>query len=159
MKEYSMELKNNVEKISKYYEENDTFEVLNKIIKFIEDILNYHIPEKYFVIGKKHIKSYMNEAMKIWEKDGNEKELEKIRKLYLKILNEEKPFEKIMKNKKENAAMNCMISILYNGHNDPQNQFAYDFIELFIKELEVLEIDENIINSLLEKYFNKIVNA
>jgi hypothetical protein len=69
---------------------------------------------------------------------------------------EEKSFEKIVKNKKQNAAMNCMHWILYNGKNDPQNQFVYDFIELFVKELEKMEMHEDYINKLLEKYFHGI---
>ena len=46
----------------------------------------------------------------------------------------------------------------YNGYNDLQNQFIYDFIELFIGELEKIEVKEEWINELLEKYFKEIID-
>jgi hypothetical protein len=44
--EYSIETKKLVEEIAEYYEDNDTFEFLKKIIKFFEEILDEHILEK-----------------------------------------------------------------------------------------------------------------
>ena len=158
MIEYSIELKNNIEKISIYYEKHDTFNFLQKIINFISECINYYIPEKYFVISKEHIYNYTKAALKIWGKDGSEEELNKIKTTYLKIMNEEKSFDKILKNKKEHAVMNCMLWILHNGYDDLENQFVYDFIELFIGELEKVEIKEEWINKSLEKYFNEIID-
>jgi hypothetical protein len=72
-------------------------------------------------------------------------------------MNETKSIEKILKNKKENAAMNCMNRILYNGYNDSQNQFKYNFIEQFVEDLEKLEVKEEYIDKSLGKYFEEII--
>jgi hypothetical protein len=157
MIKYSSKLKDEVEKISKYYEKNDTFEFLKKIIGFINECVNNFIRETYFIIPKKYIYNFTKDALKIWEKDGSEEELDKIKTIYLTRMSEQKPIEKIIKNRKQNAAMNCMLWILHNGRNDPQNQFVYDFIELFVEELEKLEIQEEYIDKTLEKYFSEII--
>jgi hypothetical protein len=75
--EYSLELKNKVEKISKYYAENATSEFLQKIIYFINECINCYIPEPYFIIPKKYINTFTKEALKIWEKDGSNEDLNK----------------------------------------------------------------------------------
>ena len=95
--------------------------------------------------------------MIIWGKDGSEEELNKLKTIYIMRMSERKPVEKIIKNTKQNAVMNCMLWILPNGRNDPQNQFVYDFIELFVGELEKIEIKEEYINKTLEKYFMEII--
>lgn len=91
MHEYSVELKNNIEKICDYYAENETFDFLRKIIDFMMECVSYYIPEKYFVIPKKYIATFTKDAMKIWEKDGQEKELSQIRALYMNRMTEIKP--------------------------------------------------------------------
>lgn len=158
MNEYSTGLRDNVEKICDYYANNETFEFLQRIIYFITECVTYYIPEKHFVIPKKYIAAFIKNALEIWEEDGQEKELSKIRTIYMHRMTEIKPLEKIQKNKKENAVMNCMQWILYNGQNDSQNQFAYDFLELFINELKIIEVKEEYIKNSLGKYFEEIIN-
>ena len=110
MIEYSLKLKNKVEKISKYYEENDTFEFLQKIIGFIDECINDFIPEPYFIIPKKYIYIILQKRhWIIWGKDGSEEELNKLKTIYIMRMSERKPVEKIIKNTKQNAVMNCML--------------------------------------------------
>ena len=154
MNKYSLELKTEVKKIIDYYEQNDNFEFLQKIMKFFYEIIKNYIPEDYFIIPKKCICSFTRNALEIWEKNGSEEELSELWKKYLLILSEKKLSKE--RNKKEEAACNCMLSILYNGHDDPQNQFVHDFIELFIYELERMEIKEEYVRKTLEKYFKEI---
>ncbi|MDH6355616.1 hypothetical protein M2132_001961 [Dysgonomonas sp. PH5-45] len=158
MNEYSVELRDNIEKICDHYAKNETFDFLQRIIYFMMECLTYHIPEKYFLISKKYIAVFIKDALKIWKEGGQEKELSKIRTIYINRMTETKPLGKIQKNKKENAVMNCMQWVLYNGLNDSQNQFAYDFLELFINELKIVEVKEEHIKNSLCKYFEEIIN-
>jgi hypothetical protein len=152
---YSNELMENVERISNYYENHDTFDFLQKIIFFMIECIIYHVPEQYFIISTTYISNYIKNSLKIWERDGSESELTKVGLEYNKKIRKIKTFKEM--NRKEYGAWGCIQSILYNGYNDPTNQFVYDFIELFIKHLETLEIDEKYIKLLLEKYFKKII--
>jgi hypothetical protein len=156
MPKYSKELHKNIDRIIEYYEEYDNFKFLQRIIKFITEGIEY-IDEKYFVILKYQIKYFVSEAMKIWENDGSPEKLKNINIEYINKLNEIKPFEEILKNEKEKAAMNCVLCILDNGHDDPTNQFVYDFIELQMFDLEKLNVEEKIIKELMEKYFGEII--
>ena len=47
--------------------------------------------------------------------------------------------------------------MLYNGYKDQENIFVYDFLKLFILELEKIEIEEKYINETLKKYFKEII--
>lgn len=82
--------------------------------------------------------------------------MDKIKIEYINSINREKPLENVLKNKKENAAMNCVVGILYNGRADLTNQFVYDFLELFVNDCEVLDIREQYISELLDKYFSHL---
>jgi len=150
---YSKEVIDKVSKICEYYEEHDDFYFLQKITMFMVNIIEYHIPEKYFVIPKKFIHHFVKEAMKIWENDGSAEKLAKLNVEYTSRLVEVKPFMNILKDKKERAAMNCMLGILSNGHDNPTNQFIYDFLELFIYELEILNVREKYVRELLDQHF------
>ena len=154
---YSQVLKNKVEKICKHYEENDSFDFLQQIIRFMADCIEHYIAEKKFVLSKKYIHSYITEAMEIWENDGSAEKLHELSVLYHNVLKEAMPYEKILKHKILNASNNCVEWILYNGHDDPQNQFVYDFLEIYIDNLTTLKMEEKHINFLLEKYFEGVI--
>jgi hypothetical protein len=156
MAKYSKKLSKEIDRIIEYYEEHDNFNFLQKIVKFMAEGIEY-IDEKYFIISKEQIKYFVTEAMKIWEKDGSPEKLKRINVEYTNKLSEIKPFREILENKEEKSAMNCVLCILENGHDDPTNQFVYDFIELQIFDLEKLNIEEKIIKELMEKYFGEII--
>ena len=156
MTEYSKELYEKVDSIIEYYEKHDNYNFLLKIIKCMVEGIEF-IEEKYFIITKDEIKCFIKEAIKIWENDGSPEKLGKLNVEYTNKLSKIKPFKKILENEKERAAMNCILCILSNGHDDPRNQFVYDFIELQINELEKLNVEEKIIKELLNKYFEEII--
>jgi hypothetical protein len=156
MSGYSKELHENIDCIIEYYEEHDNFKFLQKIIKFMAEGIEY-IDEKYFVISKHQIKYFISEAMKIWENDGSPEKLKNLNMEYINKLIGIKQFGEIVKNKGEKSAMNCVLCILENGHDDPSNQFVYDFIELQIFDLEKLNIEGKIIKELMGKYFGEII--
>ena len=155
-KVYKLAPRSVAEKISEYYEEHDNFQFLQTIINFMIETIEY-IDDKYFILPKEKINHYIYQAKKIWENDGNAEKLNQLNKLFTKDLTANKPFKEILNNKEERSAMNCVLGILSNGHDDPTNQFVYDFIELHIADLEILNIEENIINNLLEKYFSEAI--
>ena len=156
--EYSKEITDKVSRICEYYERHNDFQFQRKIIMFMIEVIEYCIPEKYFVTSKKHIHFYIQEALQIWKNGGSEEELNKIKLEYINSISREKPLEKVLENKKENAVMNCMAGVLHNGHDDLTNQFRYDFLELFINELEILNIGrEQYINELLDKHFSDLL--
>ena len=154
MTEYSHELRETIRKICNYYEEHDDFTFLQKIMYFNMEGIEY-IDDKYFVLSKHIINKYLNDAKIIWEIDGNARKLESLKKLYLNEF-QEGLFEEIY-NKKEGSAMLCILRVLYNGHDDPTNQFTYDFLWVFINELEKLNVEECKIKRLIEKYFKEII--
>ena len=149
--EYSKEITDNVCKISEYYKEHDDFLFQRRIIMFMIDVIENYIAEKYFVISKKMIHSFITEAIEIWENDGSDERLGKLNVMYIRRFQEVKPFDK--RNPRERAAMDCMLGVLSNGHDDPTNQFVYDFLELFISSLEVLNVREKYVRELLNKHF------
>ena len=163
MIEYSIELINNVEKIIRYYEkyveENDNFDLLQNIIKFMMECINNYIDDQYFVIPKNIIQGYMNEAIKTWDRCFSEKEINKFKIGYITKINElEQMLRKINEKEEEKwATKKCVLWMLYNGYKDQENIFVYDFMKLFILELEKIEIEEKYINETLEKYFKVII--
>jgi hypothetical protein len=154
--EYSKEIIDKISRICEFYEKYNGFKIHQKIAMFMAEVVRYHIPDKYYVTSKKHIEFYLQKALQIWEKDGSAEELDKVKIEYINSINREKPLEKVLKNKKENAAMNCVVGILYNGRADLTNQFVYDFLELFVNDCEVLDIREQYISELLDKYFSHL---
>jgi hypothetical protein len=149
MIEYSNELKENFEKISAYYLEVDNFEFLQKIMTFMYEGISY-IEEHYFVVLNDEIKYLVDEGMKIWGKDGNKIELKKLYDLYFEKINKIKPVK--IQNKEERTATYCIIWFLDNIKNDNSNAiyYTYDFIELFIEWLEILNIEENKVKKLMK---------
>lgn len=153
---YSNKLNENIGKICSYYEKYDNFKTLQKIILFMVEATNY-IDEKYFLLDKQDIEHYINEGKKIWMKEGNEKNLAELNVSFMRKVLKIKSYRKILENKMEHSATECILSILYNGYDDPQNQFIYDFLELYIANLETLNIEEEKVKKLLKKHFNEII--
>jgi hypothetical protein len=149
---YSNELKENIEKISSYYlwVEADEFTFLQKIMAFMYEGIN-HIEETYFILPKEEVKSFVDKGMRIWENNGNETELEKLRKLHSEKVDKIKPVK--LMSSEEAAAYFCIWWFLYNGRDDHSNYYWNDFIELFIENMETLNVEENFINKLYKKYF------
>ena len=150
MIEYSNELKENFEKISAYYFEVDNFVFLQKIMTFIYEGIGY-IGEHYFIISKDEIKYFVDEGMKIWEKDGNEIELKKLYNSYFEKINKIKPIK--IQNNEERAATYCISWFLDNIRNERSNYYTFDFVELFIEWFERLNVGENKVKELMEKHF------
>jgi hypothetical protein len=153
---YSDELNRIVEKICEYYEENDNLQFLRKIIYFEIEAIEY-VDENYFIVSKDIVNKYINGAKIIWDLDGDAKKLRSLYLLYEKELGGIKDFGKILENNEECAAMYCVLHILSNDHDDPTNQFVYEFLELFVGRLKTLNVEENKIRILLEKYFKEII--
>jgi hypothetical protein len=86
--------------------------------------------------------------MKIWETDGSNKELQNIKLAYPKNIEKIKPKNKIYTNKEKESVINCMLFILTNMYDDHVNQFVYDFFELYIGNLERLNVKEKYIQNL-----------
>lgn len=156
--EYTKNLWKKIEKVYDYYEHHDTIDFLQRIMAFIDECLDF-IDEPLFLIPKTEINDFRNRARRIWTDNGSAEKLELLRKEYDQLIGTIKPFEELLKTRKEYAVFGAVGWYLSNYHDNPANQFTHDFIELFISELQRAGIAEEEIEKKLTQHFKGIIDT
>lgn len=153
-KEYSSDIDKFVENIYTYYEENPTFEFLQKIMDFTDKSIDL-IDEKLFFVSKEELNKFREKGREIWQKDGNPEKLREVSIDFHNSTCKHIEFKDLMNKTPNYGAFNVVRWYLSNYKNDPCNQFTYDFLELVVFEINKSGVKEKAVKELLLKYFKE----
>ena len=152
---YSKNLTENIEKICTYYEAHDGIEFLRRIMAFVSDCINL-IDEAELLLSKSEISALCTRARAQWQKDGSPEKLSIIAIEYQNKVFSKTTIKEIIQSKRKYAAFQAIGCYFSNMHDEPTNQFVYDFPELFVDALCILDIKEQQLNALVSRHFKDI---
>lgn len=169
MAKYSKKILDIMDIVINYYKKNDDFKILQNFIYFMIDSIHL-VDEEYFVLSKGRIEYYLGEAKKVWGKNGSPKKLKKLFDEYEKELTRIKSKNEIRSN--YHSAWCLIMTVLHNFRKEPfkyhiltavpkdietEISSACRTISMFIETLPRINIEDEKIIPLLEKYFIEIL--
>ena len=145
--------------INNYYLELDDIQskFFRKIMKFFAKGIMDHIDEKHLILSKSEIQYFLESAIRIWKKGGSRKKRKALRSKYLQRLKEASPYKDITETKEEGFAMHCVLLVLDDKPDSAKDRVDYAFVEDYIYHLKQLNVGEDKIQALLEKYFGEVL--
>ena len=153
-KEYSSDIDKFVENIYTYYDENPSFEFLQKIMDFTDKSIDL-IDENLFFITKEELNKFREKGREIWKKDGDPEKLREISNAFHEATLKHIEFKELMKKTPNYGAFVLVSWYLSNLKDDPCNQFPYDFLELVVFEINKSGVKEDTVKELLLQYFKE----